>query len=586
MKKNSYLSILLIGIVLLSSCVSSNKTLRQSKKIAVVQVERLSPEMQRKHDYFFLEATRLKSKGDYDAAFELLEHCLAIDPASPSALYELSQFYLYLKQNDKALIEMVKAVEGDPGNYWYKQSLAALYQSQGNTQKAIDTFESMSDYFADRQEPLIALIDLYNTAKDYPNVIKTLDRLEAKTGKTEQISMEKFRVYLQMDNNNKAFKEIENLANEYPNDMRYLSILGDVYLNNGKPKDAYDTYQKVLAVEPDNAMALLSMSTYYQQTGQMDRYEQQLDSVLLNKKIDSSTKVEVMRQLISRTDQTGQDSAKIISLFNNILKEDQEDTQVPMLYSQYLIAKGMEKEAIPVLNLITRLDPENVPARLQLLSYAIKKNDFNEAIRICEPAIESTPETLEFYFYLGIAYYQAQRIDDALAVYNKGLTYVNDKSNKEIVSEFYSMLGDIYHTKNRISEAYAAYDSSLVYNENNIGALNNYAYYLSVEHKNLDKAEEMSYKTVKAQPKNGTYLDTYAWILFEKGNYALAKVYIDDAMKNGGDESDVVVEHCGDIYFMNGQPDEALKYWLKSKEMGNKSETLKKKIEQKKFIAE
>ena len=577
---------MLIGIVLLSSCASSKKTSRQSKMAVVSQVERLSPEMQRKHDYFFLEATRLKSKGDYDAAFELFEHCLAIDPTSPSASYELSQFYIYLKQNDKALSGMEKAVEGDPGNYWYKQSLAALYQSQGNTQKAIGTFESMSDYFADRQEPLIALIDLYNAAKDYPNVIKTLDRLEAKTGKTEQISMEKFRVYLQMDNNKKAFKEIENLANEYPNDMRYLSILGDVYLNNGKPKDAYDTYQKVLAVEPDNAMALLSMSTYYQQTGQMDRYEQQLDSVLLNKKVDSSTKVEVMRQLISRTEQTQQDSIKILSLFDNILKQDQEDTQIPMLYSQYLIAKGLEKDAIPVLNLITRLDPENVPARLQLLSYAIKKNDFDEAIRICEPAIESTPETLEFYFYLGIAYYQAQRIDDALAIYNKGLTHVNETSNKEIVSEFYSMLGDIYHTKNKITEAYAAYDSSLVYNANNIAALNNYAYYLSVERKNLDKAEEMSYKTVKAQPKNGTYLDTYAWILFEKGNYTLAKVYIDDAMKNGGNESEIVVEHCGDIYFMNGQPEEALKYWLKSKEMGNKSETLKKKIEQKKIIAE
>ena len=163
---------------------------------------------------------------------------------------------------------------------------------------------------------------------------------------------------------------------------------------------------------------------------------------------------------------------------------------------------------------------------------------------------------------------------------------VSAESNKLVVSDFYSIMGDIYHEKKMAAESYDAYDSALVYNPDNIGALNNYAYYLSVERKDLDKAEEMSYKTVKAEPKNSTYLDTYAWILFEKGKYAEAKIYIDDAMKNGGEESDVIVEHCGDIYFMNGEKEEALKFWFKAKEMGCESKTLDKKIERKKYIAE
>ena len=78
------------------------------------------------------------------------------------------------------------------------------------------------------------------------------------------------------------------------------------------------------------------------------------------------------------------------------------------------------------------------------------------------------------------------------------MNQVTDKSNKDIVSDFYAIMGDLYHIKKMNVEAYAAYDSALVYKENNIGALNNYAYYLSVERKNLDKAEEMSYRTVKA----------------------------------------------------------------------------------------
>lgn len=119
-------------------------------------------------------------------------------------------------------------------------------------------------------------------------------------------------------------------------------------------------------------------------------------------------------------------------------------------------------------------------------------------------------------FYLVIAYNQAEHWDDVLEVSRKALEHVTPESDKQMVSDFYTIIGDVYHTKKLMKEAYAAYDSALVYNPSNIGALNNYAYYLSVERRDLDKAEEMSYKTVKAAPNNATYLDTYAWILLRR----------------------------------------------------------------------
>jgi len=96
----------------------------------------------------------------------------------------------------------------------------------------------------------------------------------------------------------------------------------------------------------------------------------------------------------------------------------------------------------------------------------------------------------------------------------------------------------------------------------------------------------MSYKTVKAEPDNATYLDTYAWILFEKGNYAEARLYIDDAMKSDGGKSDVIVEHCGDIYYMTGDVDKALEYWNQALKIGSKSRTLQEKIRKKKYISD
>ena len=257
-----------------------------------------------------------------------------------------------------------------------------------------------------------------------------------------------------------------------------------------------------------------------------------------------------------------------------------------MLYSQYLWAKNLKEASVPVLERVVQIDPTNKAARLMLLEIAVQKCDFDQVIKICEPGIEATPDALEFYFYLAIAYNQAERHDEALAICRKALENATPDSKKEVLSDFYSIMGDIYHTKKQMADAYNAYDSALVYNPSNIGALNNYAYYLSVERRDLDKAEEMSYKTVKAEPDNATFLDTYAWILFEKGNYAEARIYIDNAMKSDQEKSDVIVEHCGDIYYMTGDVDGALKYWQQALDMGSQSKTLKEKIKKKKYIAE
>ena len=577
---------LLINALLFPLCTTvqgKKKKVRKEEKTVVLQ---LTEEQQRKYDYFFLEAIRMKEKKEYATAFGLLQHCLDINPNAPSALYEISQYYMFLRQVPQGQAALEKAVAYAPDNYWYSQGLVSLYQQQNELDKAITLLEQMAVRFPGKQDPLFNLLDLYGRQEKYDEVISTLNRLEKHMGKNEQLSMEKFRIYLQMKDDKKAFQEIESLVQEYPMDMRYQVILGDVYLQNGKKQEAYDVYQKVLAAEPDNPMAIFSMASYYKQTGQEGLYQQQLDTLLLNKKVTPDTKVNVMRQMIVENEQADKDSTQIIALFDRIMKQEQDDPQIPMLYAQYLLSKNMEAESVPVLEQVVDLDPTNKAARMMLVGTAVRKEDYKQIIKVCEPGIEATPDALEFYYYLAIAYNQAEQPDSVVSICKRALEHTTADSKKEVVSDFYSILGDMYHTQKQMKEAYAAYDSALVYNPSNIGALNNYAYYLSVERRDLDKAEEMSYKTVKAEPNNATYLDTYAWILFEKGNYAEARIYIDNAMKSDDEKSDVIVEHCGDIYYMTGDVDGALSYWKKALEMGSESKTLKQKIEKKKYIAE
>lgn len=585
---------------ILFSCGSSRKSsISSNNLLSQVAYDPLTFDQRRKFDEFFREAVRLKEKGDMDAAFEMYSHCLAIHPESAVTLYELAKFYMYMGQSDKGEEFLRRATSLEPANYWYKETLAAYYQKEGEHLKAIDVIEEMVAGAPSRLEPLMALVDMYNRIQDYGKVIHTLNRLEQLDGKSEQISMEKFRMYQAMDSTERAFIEIENLAKEYPYDMRYLTMLGDAYMENDKTDEAYRTYRQVLANEPGYAPAMLSMASYYEKMGMDSLYREQLDSLLLNRKVEPRTKVNIMRQLILRSERGDRDSTKILGLFDSMLAQEQETADVAMLAAQYLLSKRMDEEAKPVLWQVLDIDPENKPARLQLLGFAISKEDLDEVIKICAPAVEYMPEALEFYYYWGLAHYQKDQKDEAMEVFKKGIRQVGPDSDKDMASDFYSILGDLYHTKKMDAEAYAAYDSALVYKPDNIGALNNYAYYLSLERKHLDKAEEMSYRTVKAEPTNGTYLDTYAWILFEKGKFSEARIYIDQAMQHGGDKSSVVVEHCGDIYYQNGEPEKALEFWIKAEKLAlepveeddeprasKELKLLRKKIANKKYYAE
>ena len=554
-------------LLLLSGCGSSSKTVGRDKIIQVEENDNLTDEQRRKYNLFFLEAVRMKQLGELDAAFELYKHCLDIHPNSAETLYEISRFYMALGEEEKGLKALEKAVEKDKRNFWFKQELAAYFQNKRQWNKSVAVFENMSELFPMRLEPLMSLVDLYRQNKEYSNVIKVLNRIEELDGKSEYISLEKLRMYFMIDDKEEALAEIQKLIEEYPYDMMYRKILGDIYLEKGRTKDAYEVYKNILAEEPNYADGMLSLASYYETVGEDSLYNEQIERILVNANVETPAKMELMRREIVRAEQVTKDSTRVIELFDKIMETQLQDAELPMLYSEYLILKKMKDKSIPALNKVLELDPENKPARLQLLSYALMDNDLDEIIKVSSPALEYTPDVMEFYYYLGIAYYQKKNSEKALEIFEKGVRQTNEKTDKKLVSDFYAIIGDVYNSIDQRAKAFAAYDSSLVYNDNNIATLNNYAYFLSLDKKELDKAEEMSYKTIKAEPGNSTYLDTYAWILFEKGKYTEARIYIDQAIAVEGEVSHVLMEHCGDIYYMINDKEKALACWQKALEL-------------------
>ena len=546
-----------------------------------------------RYDAFFLDAICQREKGNSDAAFDLLRHCIEIDSTRSEAYYYLGQYYALLKDRQTAQRYFEKTAALEPDNATYLETLANVYYGQKEYDKAIDAFERLYDKNRDRVEVLAVLVQLYEQQKDFDKAIKTLTRIETVEGKSERLSYAKSRFYTEMGNKKAAVAEMKTLSDQYPNDNNFRTLYANTLYVNGQQKKALAIYDKILKEEPDNRNAQMAMLAHYNERQDSVQANGMLERILQNKYASTEDRVALLRQVIGESEQSGGDSTRVLQLFRMILDMPQQDADMALFCATYMNLKKMPNDSIrKVLEKALDISPDNAAVRLQLVSFAWQAKDRDRVISLCQDARQYNPDEMAFYYYQGIAYYQKDQLDEALNAFQNGIGVITPESDPAIVSDFYAVMGDIMHQRGREQEAFAAYDSCLQWKDDNIGCLNNYAYYLSEKGIQLEKAEQMSYRTIKAEPKNATYLDTYAWILFMQKRYSEAKIYIDQTLQCDSDSSSVLLEHAGDIYYHTKDVERAVTLWQKALERADdaadssRRQLLARKIKLKKYLKE
>lgn len=574
-----YIFFVLVVLVILPVEAADTKTETLKKE------NRLSEADKRKFDYFFYEGLNLKTAGKFDAAYDAFNHCLAIDSTASAVLYELSSFYAQLNRPEKSVEMLRRAVANSSDNFTYRLALASMSRNLGMYGEAAEEYEKLVKDFPGKPELNYYLADALTQEGEVGQAIDAYNALEQSIGMNEALSMQKYKLYNQLEQSGKAFQEIEKLADKFPMEARYQIILGDLHLEKNDTVKALSYYKKAHTIDPSNPYYVVSMANYYEAVGDKDAAETQIRSALTNEKLDVETKVGILSRYILKLQQTQKGTESANALFQTLLEQHPEDTDLKQMYGSLLVAQGKTDEARFQFQLITEMEPENVGAWQQLLQLALKSEDIAEVVRICTRCQELFPDAPEYYFYLGIGYYQQEKYQEALSTYYAGLNVI-PAENMGLKSDFYGQIGDIYYQMKQMDQAYKAYDEALKYNDKNVVVLNNYAYFLSLEKKDLKKAERMSAQSVKLEPENSTYLDTYAWIFFVQGNYTLAKMYIESAIDKDKTKSPELVDHYGDILFMTGEKEKALEQWKKAKELGKESKILDRKITEEKYIEE
>ncbi len=539
----------------------------------------LSEAQQIQFDAAYINGTKEKLLGNYDEALNQFKACLYIDGTHSAVYYMLADVYYTKGSMQDAEDNIQKALKLDPRNIWYKKLEVEIYEIRKKYTKAAEGHLELSKV-ENKVGHLVDASYMYTLEKQYAKAIKMLELVEKEVGVNEDIIRQKEQIYLAMDNLKAAIKEIEKLIKAYPKQTKFLGMLADIYMVNGKPEKAIELYDRILKMESENGFAHFAYSDYYKAKGDKVKSYNHLKQGLASKDVDVKTKLEMIVGFIG--DNTYEDHRKkCYELAETFIQANPTEAMSYLvlgdLYVQddeYALGRQQYRKSIA-------LEPKVLVAWQQAVFCSGQLRDNALLHKDCEEAIEYFPNEVLFYVYNAIACMQLKQYDKAVDNAQKGVELA--EGNNDMLLQLYSNLGDAYHYLKNDSACDASYEKALSIDKNNPYALNNYAYFLSLRKHKLEKAEEMSKRSIDLEPGNASYLDTYGWIMFQQKRYDLAKEYIEKSLKIAPNSTEVI-EHLGDVYFKLNQPEKALENWNKAKELGSDSETIEKKINEKKYV--
>ncbi|MBE9469206.1 MAG: tetratricopeptide repeat protein [Bacteroidetes bacterium] len=532
--------------------------------------------------YAFIDANRQLMLGNYSVAQGLFLQCLKIDNNSSACLYQLAYISYSLKEYEKALIHAQRAVKKAPKNLWYNFLLSSIYQELNDLENAAKIYQQLIKIYPNNYDLYFEYSSLLALNKQFSKSIKVCNKLESSLGFSEKIAMQRIKVYFMNNDKKSAYKELNSLINNLPNEKKYYLILADSYINDKNLVEAKMVYQSLLKVYPSNGEAHFFLAQYYIQKKEFAKFFEELKRVFESKSFDAEQKVQMFVSFSKSIGDNKELNNKFNELFNILLETNPENIDVKIINSDYLYRNKKYSKAREELEYIITKKKDNIYVWQQLLLTDNMLEDFESMFEHSKESVKYFPNQSFFYLFKGLSSYQLKNYQISIESldFGKKLVVETDPLKKQ----FYLYLGEAYYQLKNYDKSFSNFDIYLNIEPEDTYVLNNYSYYLSLLDRDLERAEQMSKKSITLEPKNSTFLDTHAWVLFKRKSFSEAQKIIKLAIENGGDSSSVIVEHFGDILFKNNKTDEAVIQWKKAKSLGSSSKNLDKKITEEKLI--
>jgi len=528
------------------------------------------------YNNLFFNAIKQKSLENFDHAIKLFEKCIEEKPEFFEAYYQLSLINKKYNRILEAKDQAFQAVSGQPKNIWYLRNYADLLFLNQEFSESAKSYNKIIEIEPNNEFNYYKLADTYIYSEEYSKAIKVYDRLEQKKGVDKMISMQKHKLYLQLRNFSKATKTLENLSQNFPDDIEVLQILAEAYILANKQAEAMKIYEKISENDPNNGQLNLTLANFYRDNGDFNKSFSELKKAFESDNVNIETKLTILASYLSIINTNDTIKKQAFQLAKILESNYSQNAEVYAIYGDLFYSLNEKEESKKYYKKSLNIKQDIKPVWTQILFLDVESANYDSLILYSEKAILYYPSEPLYYYFFGVSNSYFKNYEEARVALETGIEYVFD--NDALNTEFQISLADNYNSLELFSKSDSLYKLILKNNPENILVLNNYSYYLSLRKENLIEAKEMSKKCNDLEPNNGTYQDTYAWVLYCLGEYEKAKLWLEKALKNGGESSAVIIEHYGDVLFKMGQKNEAVIQWKKSKSVGEGSKFLDKKI--------
>lgn len=541
-------------------------------------------------DEYFFNGIKAMLLGNNSEMYNNFIKFTKIQPNYAVGHYHLANYWASEGKFGKAKKEIDIATQLAPDNIWYKEKKAVILAQNGDIRKSAELFGELAKMAKDPRQYLMYQIYQYERVGEINKALKILDTLEIVLDEddNEAIIYSRYQFYINQRKYDSVIVNLKKLVEIDPYNEGYSITLAELYMKENKDTAAaLEIYQNGLKRFPNNKAYHISLIRLYKLAGDSIKMYQHYNDVIESKHLKVEDKISLLYPIIDfeNTDTNAFFNSKGFLFTKQLAEQKPEDFLALIFYADILSQFDKTDEALVMYKKAINIDATNIAPYQQIIATYLQKENYDSLIYFADKTTKQFPDEIIPYFYKGIGYLQQKKYNEAINVFNKAVKIEN--TNNNLRSAIYTSLADAYQELKNYQISDSCYEAALEIDAGNATALNNYAYYLSKRNKDIDRAERMSAKSLKLQPEQSSFLDTYGWIKYKQGEYEIAKSYVAKAIElTEEDDRAVLYEHLGDIEYKLGNTKKALELWNEALSLDGTSELLRKKVKDEKLYEE
>lgn len=500
------------------------------------------------------------------------------DSTQASALSDIGFVLSQLGQPEQAQAYLMRAYRASHGDHLIGEPLARMALANQDFATAEEVITELLARVPDDHFLLILLQQAYRSEEKWDKAIEVGQKIvELSRDDPRQVSG-LAGLYMQAGQQDKAVKLLEEYGKTHSGEPTTQTVLFYLYLSAGDYDRAGKALEQLRKQDKGSDVVRVAEVTYL---ARRERYRDGAKYILSQSRsegIDPEQVESLIQTLYKESPSATEARREVVRVRSEIAKLFPQTPQLRLGLSQDYLLLGDTVAAEGILDRLVDDRVELVSPYVYFTDRYAAAEDTTNLRHYAEAGHEALPEEGVFRLYLALLAMNAgdttgyrRQLDDALTVVS---------TEDRFYPQLALLRADDLSGGGNFDAARPYYEAAV--SQPLPPAYNNYAYFLTEKSgtpADLDKAEKLARQAIKLEPDNGTYLDTYAWVLYRKGSSMLALIYIKKAIEATETPDPTLYEHLAEILTAEDRYDEAIEAWRHCLESGGDAKLVAQKVE-------